>query len=281
MADDDGLQSMSLLQYGDTKQVYLFGIENEFSNANLKNMINDLAPDHILMAICKERSIKLWDIISAQKDSGNSSNYFASLSCEQWIRADPEAKPKHRWKNSPISKAIMTNSGLIYGNEYYQALIEGTRIESKLVYGDKDIQSVVDSIEEFVNVIEEEDGKKDFLINKLQQDMNKKPQQRNMGRQKASNAVNVRHQTATKNKIAEVMNASDVTLDTVSSIFSNKEFMRMEYPELYQKLFEERDEKMFEGVRTCDGEVIFVVLPSIHVDGITNKLVDDGAMLLM
>ena len=75
---DTSLQSMSLLQYGE-KQVYLFGVDYEGSNVNMKDMISDLQPDHILLAVCKERADKLLDTISKgdgkDKNSGNSSKF--------------------------------------------------------------------------------------------------------------------------------------------------------------------------------------------------------------
>ena len=258
--------------------MYLFGVDYEGSNANMKDMITDLQPDHILFALCKERADKLLDTISKGDDTNT---YFPPFNCQSFIRPDPEQKERHEWKTTSISKDVITKCGLIYGAEYFDALIEGQRINAKLIWGDAPIQSVVDSIEIFMNRIEDEmaitESKKKKLHAATEKNIGITPK----GRAKASKSFYTRAQAETMKEIAKLDKLTVVDLNNVSSVFVDKEFMKETYPDLFKTLYEDRDNGMFDHIKTCKGDVIFAVTPSIHVAGITDRLVADEAMLLM
>ena len=265
--------------------MYLFGVDYDGSNANMKDMVNDLQPDHILLAVCKERGDKLLDTISKgdnDKNSGNSSiSYFPPFNCQSFIRPDPPNEQRHEWKTTSIAKDVITKCGLIYGNEYFDALIEGQKINAKFIWGDAaPIQSVVDSIELFMNKVEDEMAVTESKKKKLHAASEKNIGITPKGRAKASKSFYTRAQAETMKEIAKLDKLTVVDLNNVSSVFVDKEFMEETYPDLFKTLYEDRDDGMFEHIKSCGGDVIFAVTPSIHVGGITDRLVADEAMLL-
>lgn len=280
---DTSLESMSLLQYGD-KQVYLFGIVHDGHNVNMKNMISDFQPDHILFGFCEERADKLLEVINKgiSKNSGNSaSSYFPPFSCESYINADPEAKTRHAWKSTSLSKAVISQSGLIYGKEYFDTLIEGQNKNITFIFGDLPIQPTIDSIEEFMNMIENEAAALEAKKMKLQKKAEATIGVRPTGRQKASKSFYTRAQATTRKEMAKLDANVEISLDNVTDVFVDKEFMSHKYPQLFNKVYDERDDNMFKCIQQCQGDVIFAVVPDLHIEGITNRLVEDEAMVLM
>ena len=71
-------------------------------------------------------------------------------------RVQNRIKERHEWKTTSIAKDVIIKYGRIYGAEYFDALIEGRRINAQLIWSDAHIQSVVDSIEVFMNRIIDE-----------------------------------------------------------------------------------------------------------------------------
>jgi len=280
MQEDIG--DFSLLQYGD-KQVYLFGIDHEGDNANMKNMINDLQPDHIVLGLCEDRANKLETVISdRQKSSESSGNSgFPPLNCEVYIRPDAVNKNRHKWKTTSIAKDVMMKCGLIYGDEYYQSLIYGKRKEASLLFGDLPIQPTIDCIEEFMNKVEDTDAAKESKKAKLMYEAEKTVGVRPRGRQKASKTFYTRAHSAAKAEMAKLDKQAVITLDNAPSVFVDTEFMMEKYPELFSAVYDERDSHMFECIKRIQGDVIFAVLPQIHVGGVINRLVADDAMQLM
>ena len=282
-AADTGLESMSLLQYGD-KQVYLFG-----SNADVKSSITDFQPDHIIFGLCQQRADKLREIINdiKSKNSGNSGPlYFPPFSCETYIKPDPEQKHRHTWKSTSLPKAVISACGLNYGNEYFDTL-HFIDTENKdgpditLINGDKPIQPIIDTIEVFLNEIEDSQGALEAKKAKLLKKAEKTPGVRPTGRQKASKSFFTRAKAETTKEIAKLDKDAEITLDNVADVFIDKEFMSETYPELYKGIYEDRDENFFNTIKKCQGDVIFAVMPDVHIDGIIDRLVKDDAMILM
>ena len=274
-SQDSALESMSLLQYGQ-KQIYLFGVESETETANIKDMIRDLRPDHILMAICQERADKLHEIMAKDK-----SGYFPPLNCQSYIRPDPEAKERHQWKSAIYAKDIISKCGLIYGNAYFETLVEGAQIESRFIFGDRRIQTVVDSIEEWMNALEDAQSSKEARKSKLHAAAEKNVGVTPKGRAKASKSFYTRARGSLDREMAQLDRETVIDLDNAGSVFVDLAFMKEAYPDLWRVLYEERDADMFAHIQACQGDVIFVVSPSLHVEGITDRLVADEAMLLM